>query len=260
MKLLVLTPTYGRSTQMLENLLYCFEAQSHHDKFLIIYDDMGNVEEQRGDQWCVKSVGIRHPSLPDKYHAMISMANEMKECKNYEAVVIMDDDDVYLADYLRGHNAAFEVGQGNWSHPSQVWSTYTGSPELENAAGRFHGSLAIERSFFELGINGWRQNLRADFDQDIITRCGEIGHRADPNGFTDAPQYVFRWADSGGHHCQACMKTPDDTTWYEETASHRTNKTPIGKLEPRLDLSAKQAIGRIAKKIPAHKPRKPVNS
>jgi hypothetical protein len=236
-RMLVLCPTFGRAKTLLDNLLYFWKQQSfpQEDRVLVIYDDGGVLKEHLSEDVIVVSSVDRHCHLPDKYHHMITIATTF--FPSWNCFALMDDDDIYLRDYLTAHAKALE-GKA-WSHPSQVYSTYPNpfTPVLEGADGRFHGSLAMTRKLFD-HIDGWKQNSRADFDQDIIARCKPYP-KGDPCHFT-SPQYVFRWADSNGHHCQALMRTPSDKTWYEETAKHRdtSGQKRSVVLEPKPDGSA----------------------
>ena len=157
---------------------------------------------------------------------MLPMLNDWAD-----AFAVWDDDDLYLPNHLQNIAAALSSGtRYKWAHPLRVWSTYTGRPELENAAGRFHGSLALRADFCRQ-VGGWIATRRADFDQQMLARCAAAGRPA-PYDAATGPSYVFTWADSGATHCQGLMRSPEDETWWE--ANTKTNVSHVGPITPAL--------------------------
>jgi hypothetical protein len=150
----------------------------------------------------------------------------------------MDDDDVYLAGYLRGHAEA--LGERHWSRPSRYWSTYWRrdlweQPRVLDWAP--HPAIAVGRNLCETiaADGGWIESPRADWDQQMIAVCQAVGSEpGDPLRFNPVPQYVYRWGDSQAHHSSGCMRSPDDTTWYAKTPVVDPSLTAV-RLEPRLD-------------------------
>lgn len=225
MNLLCLCPTYGRPKALLENTIACFLNQTHKDAFLLIYDDLGNVEPQRGERWLLASTNQRCAHLPEKYHKMIGFSEDLGMFP--DGYVIWDDDDVYLPRHLEYHAMGLALPIA-WSKSTFIWSTYTGKPVKENSGGRFHGSVAVRRDAFM----GWRQDARADFDQYFMDELLQVyGAPADHE-----PQYVFRWGSTGANHCQALMTSPDNETWYANNKPSCTEK--ISNLVPELDADA----------------------
>ena len=82
-----LCPTYRRP-KLLANAIAQFQAQDHPDKEMIILDDAQQILEQSGENWRLYSAAARYPSLPEKYAAMIALADPRTE-----AFVIWEDDD-----------------------------------------------------------------------------------------------------------------------------------------------------------------------
>jgi hypothetical protein len=157
-----------------------------------------------------------------------------------DAFAVWDDDDIYLPWHLSAH--AEILAEHGWSHPSRVWSTYTGKPEFEDAAGRFHGALAVRRDLMER-IGGWPDTQRADFDQRMLWRLADVEPAGDPTAVA-VPSYVFRWGSTRHPHCQGFMKSPGNTTWYQEYAkAHRFE--PWGKLVPKFDEDTEKTIATI---------------
>jgi len=261
-----LMPTYGRP-KMVENTIACFLAQDYpaERRHLLILDDAGQIPPQKGDGWEVFSTAERFPSLPAKYAELLRLPRQLTrpigsyadtadvqgdivDSWNHRAEVplvpdayaVWDDDDIYLPWHLAAHAEILQ--EHGWSHPSRVWSTYTGRPELENAAGRFHGSLAVRRELMKQ-IGGWPETPRADFDQQMLWRLADAEPAGDPTTVA-VPSYVFRWGSTRHPHCQGFMRSPDNTTWYGDYAgAHKFE--PHARLEPALDPDTRNTIAAI---------------
>jgi hypothetical protein len=204
-----LCPTYRRP-KLLENSIACFVAQDYpaDRRELIIIDDAGELQNQTGEGWQILSIPRRFRSLSEKFNALAGLAQG-------EILVVWEDDDIYLPHHISGHVAAMEGHV--WSKPSKVLSDYTGQIQEEDAAGRFHASLAFTRLAFEQ-VGGWPLTLRGDFDQQLSSRLNAVGTPGDPCKFTD-PAYVFRWESTGAYHGQALMRGPEDEGWYQRAES-----------------------------------------
>jgi hypothetical protein len=239
MKLLCLCPTYGRRRELLENSLACFVTQvlPAEDRHLVFFDDLGTLEEChcRIDNVTILSQSARCPSIASKYNVMLDRLTKRGFDVldfDYDAVVVWDDDDVYLPYHLQAHAAALTMTGVDWSKPSRIWSAYHQPAEQECAAGRFHGSLAITKSLLhELG--GWIETKRADFDQQMISALAAKSVVYDTNHFVDSPQYVYRWGSSNSGHCSGLMEWPGDELWYEDFRPDSTE--PIHTLKPCFD-------------------------
>lgn len=233
MMLVCLCPTYRRP-RLVENAIACFLAQDYPPsrRYLLILDDAGQIAEQVGDRWEVISSPWRYPTLPAKYNALAHHANllEHRGLPAPDGFCVWEDDDVYLPWHLRAMAEA--LGRGDWAKPSRVLSTYGGRLHEEPADGRFHASLAVRASFLAR-VGGWPDTPRADFDQQFLRRLAEAGAGADPCAFA-APSYVFRW-DTGAYHGQAAMRSPADTTWYDEAARRAHETGRVDTLTPRMD-------------------------
>ncbi|MDP6717960.1 MAG: hypothetical protein QGF59_04885 [Pirellulaceae bacterium] len=107
---------------------------------------------------------------------------------------------------------------------SYTFGTAAGEPlNIESAAGRFHGSLAIRTDLVDQ-LGGWIDTRRVDFDQQQIAACQDLA--GDP-GRPDAelpPSYIFRWGDTGESHCQGLMTGPANEDWYERNVSAHFNR------------------------------------
>lgn len=237
-----LMPTYGRTRGLLENALACFLWQRYpRPKLrLTVFDDEGFLDpvERNRDGWAIVSSDQRCPDLGSKYNQMVAADHGWAD-----VFAVWDDDDLYLPDHVANNVAALswpDKGQeAGWSQPSHVWSTYTGSPELEPSAGRFHGSLVVRRA-----AASWIATRRADFDQQFLSALArDFGAPARPD-HKSPPTYVFRWGDTASTHCQGFMRSPTDTTWWDtyaaEVARRRraNNEQRPGELVPQFDDAA----------------------
>lgn len=239
MKLVCLCPTYGRPKQLLEESIGFFLAQDYPAELrrLIILDDLGNIEPQRGDGWELHSTSLRFPSLPHKYMRLLEFARS-----DWDAAVVWDDDDIYLPWHLSTHAAA--LADHGWSHPSLVYSlcgANDGAPVVEPAAGRFHGALSVRRELLE-HVGGWLgvmppgEERRADFDQRLLTALTRHEPAGDPLWSFSTPSYIYGWGRA--RHCSALMAHPDDLSWYAKHASSLERR--FESLHPVLDPQSQQ--------------------
>lgn len=242
MNLLCVCPTYGRRPALLENSIACFVHQTYPAgcRRLLLYDDLGNVGSHEGEEWWTISTSERQPTLPEKYNAAVALGSSIDNWQ-WDAVVVWEDDDVYLPHYLTAH--AEQLIDHQWSKSHRVWSTYGDRLQLERADGRFHASLAIRRDLLLL-VGGWIRTARADFDQQFISRLSIV---AGPPGRPDmeqTPGYIFRWGDTHAQHGQHLMRAPDDVEWYGRSRPAHT--APIEELLPRYDDEAAKLLQSFA--------------
>lgn len=210
-KVAVLCPSYRRP-RLLANTIAQFQAQDYpaEHRRLIILEDSGTLKSQSGDGWELVSEADRYPSLSAKYQKLMELAADA------DVIVIMEDDDLYLPWHISAHVAALRNAQ--WSKPTKIWSLYnTSTPFQENSAGRFHASIAARRNFVA-NLGGWADVMTANFDQVLMGKLQWAAKPADPLEVNPSPGYVFRWASTGVPHSQGFMKTPQDTSWWDEYA------------------------------------------
>ena len=189
MRICCLTPTLGRPVSMLQNCLACFLSQDYGDKFLLIFDDGGQIQEQEGDGFRVVSCHVRYPSIVAKYAAMLDVVGDKAD-----SYVVWDDDDVYRPEHLSCHAAVLE--QHAFSYPSRVYIK-SGAKLIEKPSrGCYHGSIAFTRAACEK-VGGWGTTQRADFDQQLIRRLLSLEDMGDPVA-NRKPTYYYRWSHSGG--------------------------------------------------------------
>lgn len=232
MRIICLMPTYGRRAATLNNSLACFDAQTHSDRLLMIYDDLGTLAGCKAYGAIVMSTTTRAQSVGAKYNTMVDLL--LDRGIRFDAVAVWDDDDIYLPDYLASHAQALQ--DSDWSKPSQIISAYHQPPKAESGAGRFHGSLAVRR---DTAIKiPWIETTRATFDQEYLAELKQHGGPSgDPCEF-GPPQYVYRWQTSGAGHCSGLMGSSD---WYERYQPD--SREPIAKLEPQFDEDTLRFLG-----------------
>lgn len=244
-----LMPTYGRP-KLVANSIACFNAQTYpaDRRILFILDDLGQfkgLESERAPSYedhsrmCFSYPSVhvtvafdRYPSLPSKYTYLMGLVKDL----GIDYVMVWDDDDVYLPDYIESHSNSLQTNM--WSHPELIWSDYGNVLRLEPASGRFHGSLAAHRLAIEM-VGGWEGVLpsdhlkRADFDQKMIAALKQrFGLPGRPEPVHD-PNYIFRWGSTGHPHCQSLMKSPENETWYDQVKAF--DPKIVSTLEPKFD-------------------------
>jgi len=208
MNIACLMPTYGRR-HLVENAVACFLAQDHpaENRRLLILDDLGDLRGE-GLGWRIWSAN-RYPTLTAKYRTMAAILAERWPA--WEAIALMDDDDVYGPHWLSSHAEAL-AGRG-WSYPARVWSLYGTAPgdrpALEDSGGRFWASAAIRRDLFQTS-GGFQEIARMTFDQEHLARWRSFGGEPGRPDATCTPQYVYGWGRS--NHVSSRMGRPD---WYE---------------------------------------------
>lgn len=141
-----LCPTFRRP-RLLENAIACFLAQDYpaNRRELIILDDAGQFPASHGPNWRLISLPSRFRSLAEKYNALAGLSQG-------EYLVVWEDDDIYLPWHLSAHATALQ--RGEYSKPSRIWSHTGDGLNEEQAAGRFHGSIAFSRRVF-VQVGGW---------------------------------------------------------------------------------------------------------
>lgn len=233
LKVVCLCPTYGRSPALLNNTLACFDAQTHKNRVLMLYDDLGTLHSVQIDSPSrVVSVSRarRSSSVGAKYNEMIDIIQTHYLADIY---VVWDDDDVYLPDHITSHVRTIAAGH-KWSKPSRIISAYHSPPAVEDASGRFHGSIAVRADVVK--EVPWIDTVRATFDQEYIAALTEVEPPGDPCAIMP-PQYVYRWQTSGAGHCSGLMGSP---TWY---ADYRPDYVEhIDWIEPKFDADTERLM------------------
>lgn len=243
MRLLCLCPTFRRP-HLLANLIACFEAQDHPDKFLLMLDDSGQIAGQEGDGWKLLSRQGRYATLTAKYGAML-LFNDWY----FNAVALMDDDDIYGPQYLSSHATA--LGDARWSYPRRVFSTHeppatsATHPGLEPSGGRFWASAAVRRDLLE-EVGGFHDIARPTFDQEHLALWNQAGGEPGrPDDFA-LPQYVYGWGRAPRH---VSLEMGDQAGWYANYAQRLPVMPPLDGsfLRPQMDAQTRAIYARCWK-------------
>jgi glycosyltransferase involved in cell wall biosynthesis len=202
MKIACLMPTYGRRPELLNNSIACFLDQVYENKVLVIVDDLGNLKDCKIDapNIFILSSNTRCSSVGFKYNLAINFLNE-----EYDAISVWDDDDIYLPEYLSYH--AEILKNNEWSKPSKIITAYTDPLSIENASGRFHGTLAIGKKLL-IEVDYWENTRIGTFDQEFIAKLQRKCNPGDPC-LIGQPKYVYRWQTSQSFHSSGMIHKKD---------------------------------------------------
>lgn len=241
MRFICLCPTYGKTPEVIANSIQCFLDQTHEDKLLILFDDLGNYARAREltetyDQIFVISTSIRCPGIISKYNTMLNLVSGV----NYDAIALWDDDDIYLPKHLENHAKTLKFPV-DWSYPRLVYSTYGNELRAEESGGRFWASLAILRSSFER-IGGFVDSHLATFDQQSLGKFNALLTRGFPDD-SSGPTYVFRWQDTKTIHAQHFMG--DQVNWYHNVKPGYSKIVSYEDIKPRYQEGVKPIIDKL---------------
>lgn len=231
LRLLCLCPTYGRP-RLVANTLSCFLAQEYPPQYckLLIFDDANQYTAQSGPNWEIVSQFARCRSLPEKYHTMFALENllhsDLRLCSSYDAVVLWDDDDIYLPNHLWHHS--HQLQDHAWSYPKTVYKLDDPTQlRTENPEGNMWASIAFRVS--TLRDVGFPRTREASFDLQFL---GSLYKHSKP-GRSPAKSFMFRWGSTRHPHQQNYIQGPFDTEQYDKFPQH--DKTFVHKLEPLMD-------------------------
>lgn len=237
MKIAAVCCTYLRPVQ-LGWMIRCFELQDHADAELIVLDDAGQYDGQRGERWRLFSTRRRLPTLGEKRNAAAALVSD-----DVEALAVWDDDDLYLPWALRACVAALQIAP--WSRPSLVLHPQPdGSLRQHQTGGLFHGGWAYRREAFErVGgypaiNNGEDQALARRLKHDAIPS-------ADPIKLGLKPFYVYPWGTGSGWHLSGM-----GSDGYRRLGGLRGEKTPLVIADPpNLDLGNPRILPGIRRRM-----------
>lgn len=150
MKLGILTVTYKRPN-LLGRAVHCFLSQTYHNAEMVILDDAGAyrngdwmaklIESGSGLSWRIVSQTERYPDLGTKRAACVDMFSP-----EVDAIVLWDDDDVFMPNALACHAKALE--EKPWSQAQWVYERFGDNLGVVPAFGK--GSRQ-EKRFFGYG-------------------------------------------------------------------------------------------------------------
>jgi glycosyltransferase involved in cell wall biosynthesis len=246
MKLVCICPTFKRP-YYLQNVIACFEAQTHTDAHLVICDDSQQIRSQTGHRWTLNSIRERQPSLAAKFNVLAAMATVHRP----DALVVWEDDDVYLPGYLAAVNAAMIAG-GEYVAPPQIDSTYDqeiGEVQREDSTGRFHASISYTVDLFNR-VGGYPNpdDLELTFDQLMFRRLLDETGLAAPTP-CEVGHYVYRWGNVGfpGVQLQYHGSSSGDAGFREHwDRLGAMQVSPVGTLHPGFDEETSLLYSRLA--------------
>ena len=253
-----LCPTF-RHPKLLANSVALWKLQDYplEKRRLIILDDGQTFGPCSEPGWDLHSLPIRCRSISEKYNYMLDMMGPT------DIVLVWEDDDLYLPGYVSAHVSAIlgnprhcdteETGElqsfidyrnmAEYSKPSRVLSDYPGKIIEENAAGRFHSSIAFTADLI-LRLGGWPDTRRADFDQQLMSKLASEANKIVDPWPTGPIPFIYRW-HSGAAHCQSTMdRGPGDETWWDRAEQSYAKVPFVGKLEPKLDEFTERVLAR----------------
>jgi len=181
-KITAFCPTLNRP-ELLGRMIKCFENQTYENRELIILDDGGQYENQKGDRWELVSVPRRFRTLGEKNNAVLALASF-----DSEAILKADDDDIYMPWWFESMAEALDRAEmiqpdyaidfinGNWVQVTTHCA--------KSGRGAYHGCWGYRRSFIEK-IGGYRAQYAGD-DQELdrrVRREGTIPRSIDHSKF-----------------------------------------------------------------------------
>lgn len=217
MRFICLCPTYKKPWSLVGQAVEFFLKQRHKDAFLIIYDDLGSLEEQSHENWSLISTTDREPDIISKYSKMMDMSDRFGK---FDALALWDDDDIYMPSHLEFHESILKDKE--LSYPSKVFTTHKATSEpdgrrLEESRGRFWASSAMRMDAFLR--YGFLNTKISEFDLVNLARWRKSCSSGDPCSLGE-PTYVYRWEDTGCWHSsyKRFMRHRGDEEWYERIA------------------------------------------
>jgi hypothetical protein len=219
MKFLCLCAIYNHRQELTESLLQMWLDQTHKDSVLVFIDDRPpemSLERHGGIVGGLENVHIfynsRYPNLMAKYTAGIEFA--AAKGIEWDAVCVMDDDDVYLPRYLEYANDSLLADPTGWVHPETVPTFWHDRLVYEPTNTRFWASCVTSRAAFE-AIGGFGDSPKASFDQDYIRRLVAYRERLQPR----LPQYIYIWMATQDSHASGMMIEGEaGAAWYGQTS------------------------------------------
>lgn len=200
MNIVAICPTFNRA-HLIPNVLAMFNAQDYptNKRRLVIYDDAGQFDEQKGDGWQLISTPTRHATLGEKFDQLVQIAAVAASCCQWSddetAIALFEDDDVYLQSYLSAHAATLGAGVG-WSAPSQILSNDSvgrGKWHARDSLGRHHGAWAYRLSAYRQS-GGYPREQTEGFDYALGSRLRAAGIKMIDTLLTGCgPIYLYRW-------------------------------------------------------------------
>jgi len=219
MKIAAVCATFLRPRQ-LGWMIRCFLQQDYPGRELVVLDDAGQYDNQRGDRWRLVSTSKRFPTLGEKRNAATALVSD-----DVEAIAVWDDDDLYLPWALRASAAALQSAP--WSQPSLVLHPRKdGSLRQHRTGGLFHGGWAYHRRIFDK-VGGYPAKSNGE-DQALALRLARIGVKSsDPCRLGFEPFYIYPWDNGGRWHLSGL-----GAAGYRRLGVLRAERTPLVIADP----------------------------
>jgi len=207
--------TYQRPMQV-GYIVHMFQKQTHKDKRLLILDDGDSftVPRIREENWQLVTIKARLRSLASKRNKCFHIAMDL--FPESEAIVTMDDDDIYFPWHLELHDAALQHCE--WSIPSRVlYLNPDGSfrQHLTGPGDFYHAGMAWRREVFEQ-VKGYPDGWSGPEDRELFARFRKAGIMSDDplttpsGGVVRDPSYCYGTND-GLLHISSNLRGGSDT-------------------------------------------------
>lgn len=225
-KLACICCTYARPRLLAEALQsYLLQDYPPDRCELIILDDAGQYASQSHASpktWHLVSTSRRFRTLGEKRNASAALVSA-----DVDALVVWDDDDIYLPWTLRAHATALR--HAPWSRPSRVFleKDRTGRIDVRPTCGLFHPAWAFSVELFARAAG--YPFMQSGQDQGLAARFVELGvDDADPLAFGFDPYLLYRWGSTCSWHLSAL----DKRDGYARLERYRPDGPAIERLEP----------------------------
>jgi hypothetical protein len=212
-KIACICPTYHRP-QVLADSIECFNRQTYplDRRELIILDDGGQYDHQRGPGWNLVSLPVRFRTLGEKRNATAALVSP-----DVTHFALWDDDDIYLPWHLENMAEVFQAGC-EWSKPRDLFINRGNTLQRKGTTFLYHAMWGFSRELF-LSVGGYPamqsgqdQGLLARFKQakvdydkaDEEKRKRDKLVKADWQSPTGPTSFVYRWHSyTGAKHLSA---------------------------------------------------------
>lgn len=186
MRITAICPTYNR-THLLPNVLAMFHAQTHVDKRLIILDDAGQVASQSMPGVNIISHRTRFGTLGAKFDYLVRAAIHDDPMGG---IVLFEDDDVYLPQYMELHAEMLEAGRVSMPRRKMA-NDGVGFGKWHYTENTHHGCWGFLPAHYAV-CGGYDVTKSEGFDTDFCGRLQQCG-TSDPWPEPEIPQYIYRW-------------------------------------------------------------------
>jgi len=245
LRIACICPSYRRP-ECLQTTLAQFQAQvTEHETHLFMLEDSGSWDSQNGDKWSMLCVPKRFATFGQKFNYLCRTAKNA----GYDAVVILEDDDVYLPNHVDAHAKVLvnhrysvpsrKVVDCHRKHPVGLLEWSDLREEINPLPTGLHGSWAFHLDLWE-EVGGYPEEAMDGFDLEFGRRLMECaGPPGDYCEFT-TPQYGYRWSSAPGKNCRnASAYSTAGQLYYDRAAEQGDATDQHGrKLTPFMDAGA----------------------